>query len=178
MGKKFPRNCAAEWLNKKSWLPFFRASVVVPFENRAKITAAWHTNSCLPTVISNIQEIRPKTMTRNLLFHRDNAPAHTAKTTTSLLKQSPSICCPIPPYSPNPAPWLFSIPSSQKKHDGAQVSQAGKDFACLLWRIGKISVEEWRGAFKKWIYRKELFIDLNVEYFEQSQPVPSRKNEW
>ena len=55
--------------------------VTVPLKTQRTVTIDWYCTVCIPQVLGSWSRRRPKTGTRGLLWHDDNAIAHTAART-------------------------------------------------------------------------------------------------
>ena len=76
-------------------------------------------NHCLPKAFEAWSSRRPKTGTRGLLLHHDNASAHTAAKTLDFLAENSVQLVSYPPYSPDLAPCdFFLFPKVKEKIRG------------------------------------------------------------
>ena len=83
--------------------------ITVPLEERKTVTSDWYVTNCLPKVMEAWCQRRPRTATRVMLLHHDNAPAHTATRTLEFLDENGIQLVTHPPYSPDLAPcdWFL-----------------------------------------------------------------------
>lgn len=107
---------STQWVFEEDDLPtkmiavFFRRSgpvAVIPLEDRRTVTSEWYSEVCLPQAFGELDSERPRSGVRGILFHQDNAPAHTAARTMDYLTTSGVQMLPYPPYSPDLAPCDF-----------------------------------------------------------------------
>lgn len=97
-------------VNKKMVAVFFRRSgpvAVISLEDRKTVNSQWYSEVCLPQAFQELSVSRPSSGTRGIIFHQDNAPAHTAARTMEFLNKSGVQLLPHPPYSPDLAPCDF-----------------------------------------------------------------------
>ena len=73
-------------------------AATISLEDRQTLPADPYVRHCLPKVLDNWCQRRPKTGLRGLFLHRDNASAHTAATMVDFLKESEEQLLPHPPY--------------------------------------------------------------------------------
>ena len=81
----------------------------VPFLERKTVNSEWYINTCLPKVFEAWSARCPRTGTRHLLLHPDNASAHTAAATLDFLQENQVQLVTHPPYSPDLAPCNYSL---------------------------------------------------------------------
>ena len=92
---------------------FFNSSGIVlqiPSESGKTVNATFFTEKVLPSLIKNVEELRPKAKMRGIKLLIDNASSHTTKLTKNFLESEGLDLLPHPPYSPDLAPcdfWLF-----------------------------------------------------------------------
>ena len=51
----------------------------IPVTDTKTVTANWYSTECLPLVVDAIKQKCSKIGCRGMMFHHDNAPAHSAK---------------------------------------------------------------------------------------------------
>ena len=110
----------------RRWLRHFTKSghiKTVPLDDRKTVNAQWYCEVCIPGVLQALREQRPKCGTRGLLWHHDNASAHTAVRTLDFLEAEGVQLLPHPPYSPDLAPCdFFLFPKVKTMLKGRQFS--------------------------------------------------------
>ena len=106
---KFKRSRTA---SKQMIAVFFAKSghvATVPLLERKNVNAEWSIKTSLPKVFEAWSARRPKTGTRHLLLHHDNASAYTAAATLDFLQENQVQLVTHPPYSPDLAPCDFFL---------------------------------------------------------------------
>lgn len=142
--------------------------VTVPLQQHHTVTAQWYVNECVPQVLEAWCSRRPKTGVRGLLWHHDNAPAHTAAMTTNFLERSGVQLLPHPPYSPDLAPCdFFLFPKVKSQLKGRRFSSCQEAIAAYEEAVATIAPEEWCHAFTSWFRRMQMCIQAAGGYFEK-----------
>jgi histone-lysine N-methyltransferase SETMAR len=115
-----------------------------------------------------IKENRRGMISKGVILHHDNAPAHTSKLIQEALHKHRFEILPHPPYSPDLAPCDFHLFPRIKKH------LKGKKFGSLpeLQRafedvIHDQTTDFFHSAFTDWHHRAEKCIALNGDYVEK-----------
>ncbi|KAF2352756.1 Transposase type 1 [Trinorchestia longiramus] len=89
-------------------------------ENKKTITAVYY-EEILRNLSKKIAEKRPGKLLRRILFHHDNAPAHSARQTRAVLREFRWEIIRHPPYSPDLAPSdFFLFPNLKKSLKGKE----------------------------------------------------------
>ncbi len=121
-------------------------------------------NDLRPAIIAK----RKGAKTRGIIFHQDNAPAHTARLTKQTLDELGWELLEHPPYSPDLAPCDFHLFGPLKN------ALRGKTFANN--EEVKIEVNQWlrtrpkeffQTGIKKLVHRWEKCIELSGDYVEK-----------
>ncbi len=155
--------------NKKMVPSFFMRSghiATVPLEDRRAINSEWYTTVCLPEVFSAVAQKRPRTGTRGLLLHHDNATAHTAADTLEFLTEQGVQSVSHPPYSPDLAPCDFLFPKCKEKIRGLRFESPEEAIDAFNLVIESVSATEWGLCFVKWFSRMKSCIEHQGNYFE------------
>jgi histone-lysine N-methyltransferase SETMAR len=115
--------------------------------------------------LSKINSSLPKG--ENLLIHWDNAPAHRATTTTSLIEKRKLTLIPQPPYSPDLAPsdfFLFGYIKGQLRGKGFKtLIDLEQEIKSIMERITPVTRIR---VFQHWIWRLEAVIASEGEYYD------------
>lgn len=91
----------------------------VPLEHHRTVNSEWYTTICLPEVFNEIRNVNKG---RKIIFHRDNASAHTlAETTKYLTGQNIELMGDLP-YSLDLTPNDFFFPDLKNTLRGLQFS--------------------------------------------------------
>ena len=108
----------------------------------------------------------------NIIYHHDNAPAHTSSATRLEIEFPEFQLIDHPPYSPDLAPMDFSVFPYIKVHTSSQL--LGRKFensfelkTATMNIITKIDTEWYSYVFSKWVYRHSKCIQCGGEYFEK-----------
>ena len=80
--RSFGKQMVASFFSKKGHI------ASIPLEEQRTVTANWYIDVCIPRVFHAWQSARPKTGLGGLLWHHDNASAHTAGKTIDFLTQN------------------------------------------------------------------------------------------
>ena len=90
---------------------------VILIENLQKChtVTGQHYSGQLKRLREAIQEKRPGKLTRGILFHQDNAQAHTSVVAMATIHDCGFELVPYPPYSPDLAPSDFHLFPQMKK---------------------------------------------------------------
>ena len=165
---KFKR---ARSTNKQMIAVFFAKSghvATIPLVERKTVTADWYINTCLPQVFEAWSTRRPRTGTRGLLLHHDNASAHTAAATLDYLQENNVQLVTHPPYSPDLAPCdFFLFPQIKKQLKGKPFSCVEEARAFAEGAISDIPQSAWAGAVDSWFQRMAKCIQAQGGYFEK-----------
>jgi histone-lysine N-methyltransferase SETMAR len=119
----------------------------------------------LKPLVKEINKERPRTGTRGLKFHHDNARPHVKKEVISYIKSQGFIIMPHPPYSPDLAPcdyWLFNYIKERLDDHRNEKSLCDQIVKIML----SIPHSEYIKTFEKWIVRMERCVEHNGDYFE------------
>lgn len=167
-----PQKCRrSRSVGKKMVASFFSLTghvATVPLEDRKTVNADWYVNVCVPQVFAKWSQRRPKTGTRGLLWHHDNASAHTAARTVEFFDENSVRRLPHPPYSPDLAPCdFFLFPYVKDKLRGVKFDSSEAAIDAYLGHISDIPREKWLECFQMWFYRMQRCIACHGEYFEK-----------
>ena len=158
-------------VSKQMIAVFFAKSghvATVPLLERKTVNAEWYINTCLPKVFEAWSARRPRTGTRHLLLHHDNASAHTAAATLDFLQENQVQLVTHPPYSPDLAPCdFFLFPLVKKELKGKAFETVEDARAFVEGQISGIPKSVWAGAVASWFRRMESCIQANGGYFEK-----------
>jgi histone-lysine N-methyltransferase SETMAR len=140
----------------------------VPLVTQRTVTARWYVSECLPRVLQEVSQRRPRTRHRGLLLHHDNAPAHTARETQQFLQQQRVQQLGHPPYSPDLAPCdFFVFPTVKRQLKGTRFESPEEAVVAFVACLQDIPHSEWCSCFAKWFARMQKCIDAAGEYFEK-----------
>ena len=133
-------------------------------EGKKTVTGAYYVE-VLRKLRAKLVEKRPGKLHHGILFHHDNAPAHSSRIVRDVLKEFRWELLPHPPYSPDLAPSdFFLFPKTQRTlerrffNDTNEAKQAAK-----TW-LTKWSADYFKNGIKGWKHHLEKCIDLDGEY--------------
>lgn len=119
--QKFQRSRS---VGKKMVASFFSKTghvATIQLDDRRTVNADWYVNHCIPQVLDAWRNKRPRTGLRGLLWHHDNASAHTAALTIDFLSENSIQLVTHPAYSPDLAPCdFFLFPTVKEKIRGTK----------------------------------------------------------
>ena len=117
---------------------------------------------------AKLAEKYPGKLHCGILFHHDNAPAHSSWIVKDVFREFPWELLPHPPYSPDLAPSDFFLFPKLKKHlkgvyfnDTNEAKQAAK-----TW-FTKWSADYFKNGIKEWKHCLDKCIDLDGDYVEK-----------
>lgn len=156
-------------VKKIMYAVFFRSTglvAAIKLGSKETITAKWYTDVCLKKVFESVANERPKTGTRGIILHHDNARPHKAVITQEFLEEKGIELMPHPPYSPDLAPcdfWLFR--RLKKSLRGKKFRSESEIDSAIHEFFASIPTEDWRAVFTKWQERMERCIEARGDYF-------------
>lgn len=170
-GEEPPTKCRrSRSVGKVMVATFFMRSghvATVPLQNRRTVNSEWYVRECLPKVFEAVTSKRPRTSTRGLLLHHDNASSHTAAQTLEFLHESSIQLVSHPPYSPDLAPCdFFLFPTCKTKLRGRRFETPESAVEAFLETIEELTKEEWSECFRRWFERMNSCIAAHGNYFE------------
>ena len=103
-----------------------------------------------------------------ILFHHDNAPAHSARITKEILKEFRWELLPHPPYSPDRAPSEFFLFPKLKEHlKGVRFNTTDETkHAARTW-LQNQPVDFFKNGIMRWKHRLQKCIDRDGSYVEK-----------
>ena len=119
-------------------------------------------------MVKKLAEKRPGKLHRRVLFHHDNAPAHSAGKTQALLREFRWEIIQHPPYSPDlDHSDFFWFPNLKKSLKGIQHSSvADVKQAALTWFTSQ-GPQFYADGLKGWYQRLQKCIYLEGSYVEK-----------
>lgn len=104
----------------------------------------------------------------NVIYHHDNAPAHSASDTELELATLGFQRLPHPAYSPDLAPLDFSYFPALKSHLRGTRFGGVDDIRREVTRFNRSVGEEWfRDMFNRWVVRHKKCVVHEGRYFEK-----------
>ena len=125
-------------VKKTMFIVFFDCSGIVskskliPRPGRKTVNALFYTQNCLSKLVKVLWKKRPKSGTRGIFLHHDNASSHTAALTKNFLNKNQLRLLPQPPYSPGLASCdFFLFPKLKEKLKGITF-ETEKQLTCAI----------------------------------------------
>ena len=149
---------------------FWDSEGVVPvdfLEGKKTVTGAYYVE-VLWKLRAKLAEKRPGKLHRGILFHHDNAPAHSSQIIRDILREFRWELLPHPPYSPDLAPSnFFLFPKLKKNLKGVYFTDTNEAKQTAKTWLTKWSADYFKNGIKGWKHRLEKCIDLDGDYVEK-----------
>jgi histone-lysine N-methyltransferase SETMAR len=160
--------------NKRMFSLFFRKSGFVSMrllKKGATINGKWHRRA-VGFALRQIRKMRPKSGLRGIIFHQDNASAHTADLTTEYLQRKRVCLTGHPPYSPDLAPLDFFYNNRIKNELRGKYFETEKELLREADSVMRsIKKAEHTRCFQLWFERMHKCIAVRGQYFEKVKAV-------
>lgn len=136
-------------------------------EKGKTITGQYYAN-LLDKFNAELMEKRPHLKKKKVLFHHDNAPAHSSAVATAKLAELRYELLPHPPYSPDLAPCdYFLFPNMKKWLGGKRFSSNEEIIDATNAYFAEFEKSYFLEGLKKLEYRWEKCIALKGDYVEK-----------
>lgn len=170
--ERTPTKCRRARSSQKQMIASFFCKTghiaTVVLEDQKTVNSEWYVSVCVPTVLSAWRDKRPKSGIRHLLWHHDNASAHTSARTLDFFNSENVHILPHPPYSPDLAPCDFYLfPKIKEKLKGRRFESKEDALSAYNLEISEVSEKEWAEVFSRWFKRMDKCIHAEGEYFEK-----------
>lgn len=142
--------------------------VLVDFlQGRKTVTGPYYVD-VLKKLRTQVAKKRPGKLHRGILFHHDNAPAHSARITKEILREFRWELLPHPPYSPDLAPSDFFLFPKLKEHlKGVRFNTTDEaKHAARTW-LQNQPADFFKNGIMGWKHRLEKCIDRDGSYVEK-----------
>ena len=137
-------------------------------EGQKTVTSAYY-EAVLKKLKSALIKKRSGKLHAGILFHHDNAPAHTSRAVRALLSEFRWEILPHPPYSPDLAPSDFFLFPNLKNHlKGTRFSSLDDAKNATKTYLRGQGPEFYSNGLMRWKYRLNKCIDANGSYIEKS----------
>ena len=131
------------------------------------ITGAYYPN-LLDQLDQKIREKRPGLSKKKIIFHHDNAPAHTSRVSMAKINELRYELLPHPPYSPDLAPSDFHLfPRLKKFLGGKRFSSNDELKATVNEYFACLNESEFRTGIMALEHRWSKCIDVQGDYVEK-----------
>jgi histone-lysine N-methyltransferase SETMAR len=136
-------------------------------EKGKTITGAYY-SALLDRFDSDLKEKRPHLVKKKILFHHDNALAHSSGIVAAKLHELRYELLPHPPYSPDLAPCdYFLFPNLKKSLAGKKFRSNGEVIAATEAYFADLPKSYFLDGIKKLEYRWTKCIELKGDYVEK-----------
>ena len=140
----------------------------VPLDNQQTVNEMWYVNHCIPHVFNAWQSKHPRSELQRLLWHHDNASAHTAAQTMDFFTQKFIQLVTHPPYSPDLAPYdFFLFATVKEKLKGTKFGTPDDAVNTCDSAVSDLSHEQWANCFIAWFNQMKLCLQCDGDYFEK-----------
>ena len=143
--------------------------ILIDFLEGQKTITAIYYKSVLEKLKTAIAAKRPGKLHRGVMFHHDNAPAHSSRLTRETLREFRWSVLPHPPYSPDLAPSDYFLFPKLKEHLKGTRFQSIEEAKTEVktWCNSK-GQEFFKEGLTRWKHRLQKCIDLNGNYVEKN----------
>ena len=146
----------------------YRGPLLIEFTERGTPVNAARYVDTLMTIHKRIKRKRPGLLSKKVLFHHDNAPAHSANITQGMLESMKWDALAQPPYSPDLAPSDFRIFGLLKIAISGLTFESDEDVQKWVTRwINNLGPDVWRQAIYDLPVRWQKCIEEDGEYIEK-----------
>ena len=142
--------------------------VLVDFlEGKKTVTRAYYVE-VLRKLRAKLAKKHPGKLHRGILFHHDNAPAHSSRIVRDVLREFRWELLPHPLYSPDLASSDFFLFPKLKEHlKGVYFNDINKAKQAAKTWLTKWSADYFKNGIKGWKHRLEKCIDLDGDSVEK-----------
>ncbi|CAK9816389.1 Mariner Mos1 transposase [Anthophora quadrimaculata] len=145
-----------------------RGIICIDFLEKGKTITGNHYASLLDLLNNKIKEKRPHLMKKKVLFHHDNAPAHTSAIVAKKLLELGYQILPHPPYSPDLAPSdYYLFPNMKKWLAGKKFLSNEEVIAETNYYFADLDKSYYMEGIAKLEHRWTKCIELEGDYVEK-----------
>jgi len=142
--------------------------IFIDFLEKGKTITGQYYSEVLGRFDAVLKEKRPHFLRKKVLFHHDNAPAHSSHIVGAKLCQLRYELLPHPPYSPDLAPCDYYLFPNLKKWLGGQRFYSNEEaIAATKDYFAGLDESYYLEGMKKWQARWEKCISLKGDYVEK-----------
>lgn len=136
-------------------------------EGKKTVTSSYY-EGVLKKLKTSLAKKRRGKLHSQILFHHDNAPAHSSRAVRALLREFRWETLPHPPYSPDLAPSdFFLFPKLKESLKGTRFDSLEQAKQQVITWCQKQPPEFYREGIYRWKYRLQKCIDSNGAYVEK-----------
>jgi len=140
----------------------------IDYLEKGKTITGVYYSELLDRFDSALKEKRPRLKRKKVLFHHDNAPAHSARITTQKLLDLRYDVVPHAPYSPDLAPSdFFLFPNLKKSLAGMRFGSNDEVIATTEAYFAGLDKSYFSDGLKKLEHRLEKCVELRGDYVEK-----------
>ncbi|CAK9833202.1 Mariner Mos1 transposase [Anthophora retusa] len=142
--------------------------ICIDFLEKGKTITGNYYASLLDLLNNKIKEKRPHLMKKKVLFHHDNAPAHTSAIVAKKLLELGYQILPHPPYSPDLAPSdYYLFPNMKKRLAGKKFLSNEEVIAETNYYFADLDKSYYMEGIAKLEHRWTKCIELEGDYVEK-----------
>lgn len=142
--------------------------ILIDFLEKGRTITGKSYSELLDQFDKKLKETRPHLAKKKVLFHHDNAPAHSSRVVAAKLHELRYELLPHPPYSPDLAPCDFFLFHNMKKWlAGKKFCSNEEVIADIEAYFGEFDKSYFLEGLKKWEERWEKCISLKGDYVEK-----------
>lgn len=142
--------------------------ILIDYLKKGKSITGQYYVALLDQLNNEIKEKRPHLARKKVLFHHDNAPAHSSAIATAKLVELRYELLPHPPYSPDLAPSdFFLFPNMKKWLAGKKFTSNSEVIAETEAYFADFDKSYYADGLKKLEYRWTKCIELKGDYVEK-----------
>lgn len=145
-----------------------RGVIFVDYLEKGRTITGLYYADLLGRLDTELKEKRPHLAKKKVLFHHDNAPAHSSHVATAKLVELGYEVLPHPPYSPDLAPCdFFLFPNFKKWLGGQRFASNEEVIAATEAYFAEFDKSYFSEGLKKLEHRWAKCIDLKGDYVEK-----------
>lgn len=142
--------------------------IYIDYLEKGKTVTGLYYAELLGRFDAELQKKRPHLAKKKVLFHHDNAPAHTSAVATAKLVELHYELLPHPPYSPDLAPCdFFLFPNLKKSLAGQKFESNEEVIAATEAYFADLEKTYFSDGLKKLEHRWVKCIELKGDYVEK-----------
>jgi len=142
--------------------------VLVDYLEQQKTVTGPYYVDVLKKLRTQLAKKRPGKLHRGILFHHDNAPAHSSRLTKQILREFRWELLPHPPYSPDLAPSDFFLFPKLKEHlKGVRFTSTEEAKQAVQNWFRNRPADFFKNGLSGWKHRLEKCVDLDGGYVEK-----------
>jgi [histone H3]-lysine36 N-dimethyltransferase SETMAR len=142
--------------------------ILIDYLQKGRTITGQYYSDLLTRFDAVLKEKRPRLQRKKLLFHQDNAPAHSSRIVASKLTELRYELVRHPPYSPDLAPSdFFLLPNLKKSLAGKRFASNEEVIAATHTYFADFETSYFSDGLKRLEHRLKKCIDLRGDYVEK-----------